>query len=177
VPCIPMLRDCPLCLLGNSQAMPSYRWSIRQAVGDLPPSSRSKGGGGGHSGRDLFNFFLCLISLLPLPNIPLWPPGPWTPEPQAPSRLLKAQGSWPLCHAFPCLGTAPSAYSATCRPRHLIGSQSGGQLKTCPQAGEAREGGEGHSGCDIFNFFLCLISLPPPPNVPLWPPGPWTPEP
>src|SRR6266704_2003614 len=36
VPCIPMLRDCPLCLLSNSQAAPSYRQSFRQAVGDLP---------------------------------------------------------------------------------------------------------------------------------------------
>ncbi len=61
--------------------MPSYRWSTQQAVGELPPSSGSEGGGEGHSGRNLFNFFLCPISLPPLPNVPLWPPGPWTPEP------------------------------------------------------------------------------------------------
>src|SRR6266702_5669961 len=136
-----MLRDCPLCLLSNLQAVPSYRWSIWQAVGDLPLSSRSKGGGGGHSGCDLFTSFLCLTSFPPLPNIPLWPPGPWTPDLQAPSRSLKAQGSWPLCHAFPCLGTAPSAYLATHRLCHLIGGQSGRQLETCPRAVEVREGG------------------------------------
>src|SRR6266702_2155996 len=92
VPCIPMLRDCPLCLLGNSQAAPSYRWSIWQAVGDLPLSSGSEGGGEGHSGHNIFNFFLCPISLLPLPNVPLWPPGPWTPELRALSRSLKQGG-------------------------------------------------------------------------------------
>src|SRR6266702_679524 len=35
VPCVPMLRDCPLCPLGNLQAVPSYRQSIWRAVGDL----------------------------------------------------------------------------------------------------------------------------------------------
>src|SRR6266702_8423179 len=132
VPCVPCYRDCPLCPLSNLQAVLSYRRSIRRAVGDLPPSSGSEGGGGGHSGRDLFNFFLCPISLPPPPNVPLWPPGPWTPELQAPSRLLKAQGSLSLCHAFHVIGTAPSAHLATRRLRHLIGGQSGGQLETCP---------------------------------------------
>src|SRR6266571_8481432 len=80
VPCIPWYRDCPLCPLSNSQAMPSYRQSIQWAVEDLPLSSGSEGGGGGHSGCDLFNFFLCPISLPPLPNVPLWPLGPWTPK-------------------------------------------------------------------------------------------------
>ena len=43
----PCYGDCPLCLFGNSQGAPSYRWSIRWAVGDLPLGSRSEGGEGG----------------------------------------------------------------------------------------------------------------------------------
>ena len=43
----PCYGDCPLCQFGNSQAVPSYRWSIRWAVGDLPLGSGSEGGEGG----------------------------------------------------------------------------------------------------------------------------------
>ena len=39
------------------------------------------------------------------------------------------------------MGTTPSAYLATRRPRRLIGGQSGEQLETCSQEAEAREGG------------------------------------
>ena len=63
VPCVPMLRDCSLCLLGNLQTAPSYRWLIQWAVGDLLPRSGSDGGGGDHGGYQL-------VLLFPLSDVP-----------------------------------------------------------------------------------------------------------
>ncbi|KAH9024728.1 hypothetical protein EDB84DRAFT_1440614 [Lactarius hengduanensis] len=49
-------------------------------------------------------------------------------------------------------------------------------LETCSREAEAREGGEVTVDTTWFSFLLSLTPLPPPPNVPLWPLGPWAPE-
>ncbi|KAH9033088.1 hypothetical protein EDB85DRAFT_1890371 [Lactarius pseudohatsudake] len=90
-----------------SPAAPSYRWLIRWAVGDLFPRSGSEGGGEVTVDTTWFSFLLSLTPLPPPPNIPLWPLGPWAPEPRVPSRPLKAQGSWSLRRAYPCYRDCP----------------------------------------------------------------------
>jgi hypothetical protein len=110
----PCYGDCPLCLFGNSQATPSYRWSIRWAVGDLPPGSGSEGGGGGQSGCYLTWFCSSLVwmSFAASAQRLSWPSGP----PPGHQKLRRAG----LCDAHTHVtGTAPSAcLAATRKPRH-----------------------------------------------------------
>ncbi|KAH9014069.1 hypothetical protein EDB84DRAFT_1443994, partial [Lactarius hengduanensis] len=103
-------------------------------------------------------------------NIPLWPLGPWAPELRVPSRPLKAQGSRSL------RWIAPSAYLATRRPRHLRWLIRWAVGDLFPRSGSGG-GGEVTVDTTWFSFLLSLTPLPPPPNVPLWPLGPWAPEP
>src|SRR6266702_4952294 len=131
-----MLRDCPLCLLGNSQAMPSYRQSIQRAVGDLPL----------RGGRSQWMQPIQLLSLSDLlatsaqhHSLASWP---MDPSAASPLHVAKSSGELAFVPCVPMLRDCPSAYSATRRLCHLIGGQSGGQLETCPRAEEAREGRE-----------------------------------
>jgi hypothetical protein len=111
----PCYGDCPLCLLGNSKAMPSYRRSIRWAVGDLPPRSGSEGGGGGHSGTAWFWFVLCLCCCLrPTSLLASWPMGPCAVSPLQVTKSSGGPVSVPCVPMLQGLPPLPSWQLAGC---------------------------------------------------------------
>ncbi|KAH9007936.1 hypothetical protein EDB85DRAFT_1904694 [Lactarius pseudohatsudake] len=95
--------DCPLCLLGNSQAAPSYRWLIRWAVGDLLPEAEASEGGEitGALACSTFSFVRCSYHFRPTLS--------WTHEPRVPPAHSKLKGAGVCTARARVTGAAPLA--------------------------------------------------------------------